>query len=53
MEFGCQTFIVNFYSMYVIDFPAFKAAMLNKKIALFWNSKTQLVYSFVACAQTL
>ena len=27
-----QTFIVNVYSMYVIDFPAFKAAMLNKKI---------------------
>ena len=30
-----QTFIVNVYSMYVIDFPAFKAAMLNKKIVLF------------------
>ena len=30
-----QTFIVNIYSMYVIDFPAFKAAMLNKKIVLF------------------
>ena len=30
-----QTFIVNVYSMYVIDFPAFKAAILNNKIALF------------------
>ena len=29
-----QTFIVNVYSMYVIDFPAFKAAMLNKKIVI-------------------
>ena len=30
-----QTFIVNVYSMYVIDFPAFKAAMLNKKSSFF------------------